>query len=103
MVEGGIIMEKNDIAPVLGYEEFKKEDLKEAGVVFDYMDDELTECTKDNKDEVKRRRWWFSYLMFLFLVLSFLVIIVVGSWRISNRPVQVQDVSVACLMDKEGV
>ncbi len=96
-------MEKNDIAPVLGYEEFKKEDLKEAGVVFNYTDDEFTDCTKDNKNEAKRQGFWFSYFMFLFLVFSFLLIIVVGSWRISNRPGQIQDVSVACLMNKEGV
>ena len=103
IVEGGIIMEKNDIAPVLGYEEFKKEDLKEAGVVFNYTDDEFTDCTKDNKNEAKRQGFWFSYFMFLFLVFSFLLIIVVGSWRISNRQGQIQDVSVACLMNKEGV
>ena len=85
-------MEKNNITPIscygdsLVYEELNKEELKEAGVVIDYEGDEVVDCDifKDHNDH-KKRRWWFKYLMFLFLVLSFLMIVVIGSMRLSTK------------------
>ena len=87
IVEGGIIMKENDMTPIityndaLVYEEFKKEDLDEAGVVIDYVDDEFIDVSVKR---TKRQQRGFSQLMFLFLVFSFLVIVYVGSVCILN-------------------
>lgn len=82
-------MEKNDITPMgcnncLVYEEFNKEDLKEAGVVLEYTNHVTKEQNYNGKKETRKRKDWLRYLMFLFLVLSFLLLIFVGSLRISS-------------------
>lgn len=80
-------MKENDMTPIityndaLVYEEFKKEDLDEAGVVIDYVDDEFIDVLVKR---TKRQQRGFSQLMFLFLVFSFLVIVYVGSVCILN-------------------
>ena len=71
-------MEKNNITPIscysdsLVYEELNKEELKEAGVVIDYVGDEVVDCDIYKDYDNKKRRSWFKYLMFLFLVLHLL-------------------------------
>lgn len=107
-------MKKNDITPIscygdsLVYEEFNKEELKEAGVVIDYEGDEFVDCDIcKNHNDNKKRRLWFKYLMFLFLVLSFLMIVVIGSMRLSTKDhdviEQVQEVYVVSEIFKEGI
>ena len=74
IVEGGIIMKENDMTPIityndaLVYEEFKKEDLDEAGVVIDYVDDEFIDVLVKNE---KTTTWFqsinvsfFSFFLF---------------------------------------
>lgn len=90
-IEGGILMEKNDMTPIgcnncLVYEEFNKEDLKEAGVVLEYKDEKGI----NDKNKNKKKKDWLRCLMFLFLVLSFLLLVFVGDLKISNEQSDVQ-------------
>ena len=76
-------MEKNDMTPIgcnncLVYEEFNKEDLKEAGVVLEYKDDVIKQKGINDKNKTKKRKDWLRCLMFLFLVLSFLLLVFIG-------------------------
>jgi len=94
-IEGGILMEKNDMTPIgcnncLVYEEFNKEDLKEAGVVLEYKDDVIKEKDSNDRNVTKKRKDWLRCLMFLFLVLSFLLLIFVGNLRLSNHEPEVK-------------
>lgn len=102
-------MEENDITPIVSYndtllyDEFKKEELDEAGVIIDYIDDEFID-TAIKKDDKQRR--WFSWLMFLFLVFAFLVIVCVGSLRIRHTGDEmntVQDFFETSELFKKGV
>ena len=88
-------MEKNDMTPIgcnncLVYEEFNKEDLKEAGVVLEYKDDVIKEKDSNDRNVTKKRKDWLRCLMFLFLVLSFLLLIFVGNLRLSNHEPEVK-------------
>ena len=88
-------MEKNDMTPIgcnncLVYEEFNKEDLKEAGVVLEYKDDVIKEKGTNDKNVTKKRKDWLRCLMFLFLVLSFLLLVFIGDLKISNEQSDVQ-------------
>lgn len=90
-IEGGILMEKNDMTPIgcnncLVYEEFNKEDLKEAGVVLEYKDEKGI----NDKNKNKKKKDWLRCLMFLFLVLSFLLLVFVGDLKISNEQSDLQ-------------
>ena len=55
-------MEKNNITPIscysdsLVYEELNKEELKEAGVVIDYVGDEVVDCDIYKDYDNKKRR-----------------------------------------------
>ena len=84
-------MEKNDMTPIgcnncLVYEEFNKEDLKEAGVVLEYKDEKGI----NDKNKNKKKKDWLRCLMFLFLVLSFLLLVFIGDLKISNEQSDVQ-------------
>ncbi|MBQ1769368.1 MAG: hypothetical protein IIZ99_01530 [Turicibacter sp.] len=88
-------MEKNDMTPIgcnncLVYEEFNKEDLKEAGVVLEYKDDVIKQKGINDKNKIKKRKDWLRCLMFLFLVLSFLLLVFIGDLKISNEQSDVQ-------------
>ena len=90
-IEGGILMEKNDMTPIgcnncLVYEEFNKEDLKEAGVVLEYKDEKGI----NDKNKNKKKKDWLRCLMFLFLVLSFLLLVFVGSLKILSEESEVK-------------
>ena len=50
----------------------------------------------------KKRRSWFKYLMFLFLVLSFLIIVVIGSMRLSTKDHGVMEQLQGVYMVNEG-
>ena len=94
-IEGGILMEKNDMTPIgcnncLVYEEFNKEDLKDAGVVLEYKDDVIKQKGINDKNKTKTRKDCLRCLMFLFLVLSFLLLVFVGSLKISNEESEVR-------------
>lgn len=108
IIRGGIIMEKNNITPIscysdsLVYEELNKEELKEAGVVIDYVGDEVVDCDIYKDYDNKKRRSWFKYLMFLFLVLSFLIIVVIGSMRLSTKDHGVMEQLQGVYMVNEG-
>ena len=108
IIRGGIIMEKNNITPIscygdsLVYEELNKEELKEAGVVIDYVGDEVVDCDIYKDYDNKKRRSWFKYLMFLFLVLSFLIIVVIGSMRLSMKDHGVMEQLQGVYMVNEG-
>ena len=101
-------MEKNNITPIscysdsLVYEELNKEELKEAGVVIDYVGDEVVDCDIYKDYDNKKRRSWFKYLMFLFLVLSFLIIVVIGSMRLSTKDHGVMEQLQGVYMVNEG-
>ena len=101
-------MEKNNITPIscysdsLVYEELNKEELKEAGVVIDYVGDEVVDCDIYKDYDNKKRRSWFKYLMFLFLVLSFLIIVVIGSIRLSTKDHGVMEQLQGVYMVNEG-
>ncbi|MBQ1770279.1 MAG: hypothetical protein IIZ99_06175, partial [Turicibacter sp.] len=87
----GILMEKNDMTPIgcnncLVYEEFNKEDLKEAGVVLEYKDEKGI----NDKNKNKKKKDWLRCLMFLFLVLSFLLLVFVGSLKILSEESEVK-------------
>ena len=88
-------MEKNDMTPIgcnncLVYEDFNKEDLKEAGVVLEYKDDVIKEKGTNDKNVTKKRKDWLRCLMFLFLVLSVLLLVFIGDLKISNEQSDVQ-------------
>ncbi|MEE0881490.1 MAG: hypothetical protein UIL36_07780 [Turicibacter sp.] len=88
-------MEKNDMTPIgcnncLVYEEFNKEDLKEAGVVLEYKDDVIKQKGINDKNKAKKRKDWLRCLMFLFLVLSFLLLVFVGNLKLLNEESEVQ-------------
>ena len=88
-------MEKNDMTPIgcnncLVYEEFNKEDLKEAGVVLEYKDDLIKQKGINDKNKTKKRKDWLRCLMFLFLVLSFLLLVFIGDLKISNEESEVK-------------
>ena len=108
IIRGGIIMEKNNITPIscysdsLVYEELNKEELKEAGGVIDYVGDEIVDCDIYKDYDNKKRRSWFKYLMFLFLVLSFLIIVVIGSMRLSTKDHGVMEQLQGVYMVNEG-
>ena len=90
-IEGGILMEKNDMTPIgcnncLVYEEFNKEDLKEAGVVLEYKDEKGI----NDKNKKKKKKDWLRCLMFLFLVLSFLLLVFVGSLKFLSEESEVK-------------
>ena len=108
IIRGGIIMEKNNITPIscysdsLVYEELNKEELKEAGVVIEYVGDEVVDCDIYKDYDNKKRRSWFKYLMFLFLVLSFLIIVVIGSMRLSTKDHGVMEQLQGVYMVNEG-
>ncbi|MDE5976842.1 MAG: hypothetical protein K2G70_00010 [Turicibacter sp.] len=91
-------MAKNDITPIsyygdsLVYEEFNKDELKEAGISFHYEDDDLIESDREKIEQSHHQgSWWLKYVMLLFLVLAFLLIVGVGSMRSSQK-----DSSIIC-------
>ncbi len=103
------MMKENDMTPIVGYndtllyDEFKKEELDEAGVVMDYIDDELIDTAMKKHDKQRR---WLSWFMFLFLIFSFLVVVLVGSlriWYVSSEMNKVQDFFETSEAFKEGV
>lgn len=79
--KGGIIMTENDTAPInyddLEYEEFSKEDLKEAGVTTDYL-------SKDKIGKPHEVHRGLNIFMLIVLVFFFLLVVIIGSFRLSS-------------------
>ena len=99
-VEGARALGVESVGVTYGYG--SKEELKEAGVVIDYVGDEVVDCDIYKDYDNKKRRSWFKYLMFLFLVLSFLIIVVIGSMRLSTKDHGVMEQLQGVYMVNEG-